>query len=116
MEKRGQAEIWTTTLIFEVVLGVLISVLLVGAAVQYASVSEVSRVYVERDLSLLIETMYASAGDIDVSYSLTPAFKVDISDSVKVKRDVTAQNFLDDSYLIMKKSLGEDLQINRVNK
>lgn len=68
MKKRGQSEVLTTTLIFELIIGVLIAGTLMYAILNINNTSKFSREYMQQDLSLVKEMARGLPGDLDMKY------------------------------------------------
>lgn len=69
MKKKGQAEVLTTTLIFELLIGVLIAGILMYAVLSMNNTSSFSRDYMQQDLLLVKEMARSLPGDLDMKYS-----------------------------------------------
>ncbi len=69
MEKKGQSEVLTTTLIFELVIGVLVATILVYAVLNINNTSSFSQEYLKQDLMLINETVRSLPGDLDMRYN-----------------------------------------------
>ncbi len=68
MEKRGQSEVLTTTLLFELIIGVLIASALAYAVLNLNNTSRFSGEYMKRDFLLTNEMVKSLPGDIDLKY------------------------------------------------
>lgn len=68
MNKKGQSEVLTTTLLFELIIGVLIAVTLVYAVTNLNNTSRASKEYMQQDLSLVKEMARSLPGDLDMVY------------------------------------------------
>ena len=68
MEKKGQSEVLTTTLIFELVIGVLIATVLVYAVLSINDTSQFSQSYLQQDLFLVKEMARSLPGDLEMKY------------------------------------------------
>ena len=69
MKKRGQAEVLTTTLIFELLIGVLIAGILMYAVLSINNTSRFSKDYMQQDLFLVKEMARSLPGDLDMKYN-----------------------------------------------
>ncbi|MBM3200094.1 hypothetical protein FJZ53_04085 [Candidatus Woesearchaeota archaeon] len=68
MNKRGQSEVLTTTLMFELVIGALIAAMLMYAVMNVNQTSSFSKTYLEYDLDLVKEMAKSLPGDLDMVY------------------------------------------------
>lgn len=68
MEKKGQAEVLTTTLIFELIVGVLIASILVYAVMNLNNASSFNQEYIKQDLFFIKEMVKSLPGDLDMKY------------------------------------------------
>lgn len=66
MHKKGQSEVLTTTLLFELIIGVLIASTLMYAILNINSTSKFSKEYAKQDLLLTKEVVKSLPGDIDM--------------------------------------------------
>ena len=69
MKKKGQSEVLTTTLIFELIIGVLIAGILMYAVLNINNASRYSKDYMEYDLFLLKEMVRSLPGDLEMTYN-----------------------------------------------
>ena len=104
MFKRGQAEVWQISMIFEVVIALLLSVLIIGTALSYGSVSGFNKEYVKADLSLLAESATSAPGILKVTYPLSKDYKVSIDDGVKIEHEFSLSGIVDSSSLVIEKT------------
>ena len=68
MLKRGQAEVLTVTLVFEVLAGILMIVILVYATMSTGNVEGFSKTYLKADHEILIDLMKSVPGDVELEY------------------------------------------------
>lgn len=68
MAKKGQAEVLTTTLIFELIIGVLIASILMYAVLNINNTSSFNKEYIKNDLFLIKEMVKSLPGDLDMKY------------------------------------------------
>ena len=69
MRKKGQAEVLTTTLLFELVIGALIATILMYAVLNINNTSSFNREYLKNDLLLTKEMVRSLPGDLDMKYN-----------------------------------------------
>lgn len=69
MKKRGQSEVLTTTLLFELLAGVLIAGILMYAVLNINNASRYSKEYMEQDLFLVKEMAKSLPGDLNMRYN-----------------------------------------------
>lgn len=68
MNKKGQSEVLTTTLLFELIIGVLIASVLMYALLNLNQTSNFSKEYMQQDLMLTKEMAKSLPGDLDMKY------------------------------------------------
>lgn len=68
MKKKGQTEVLTTTLLFELIIGVLIAGILMYAVLSINDTSKFSSEYMRQDLFLVKEMARSLPGDMDMKY------------------------------------------------
>jgi len=68
MKKKGQAEVLTTTLLFELIIGVLIAGILMYSLLSINNVSQFSKDYIQQDLALVKEMVRSLPGDLEMKY------------------------------------------------
>lgn len=68
MKKKGQSEVLTTTLIFELITGVLIASILMYAVLNINNPSGFNQGYVKQDLFFIKEMVRSLPGDLDMKY------------------------------------------------
>lgn len=68
MNKKGQSEVLTTTLVFELIIGVLIASIMIYAVLNINNTSHFSKKYMEQDLFLTKEMARSLPGDLDIKY------------------------------------------------
>lgn len=68
MEKKGQSEVLTTTLLFELIIGVLIASVLMYALLDLNQTSKFSKEYMQQDLMLTKEMIRSLPGDLEMEY------------------------------------------------
>lgn len=66
MYKKGQSEVLTTTLLFELIIGVLIASTLMYAILNINNTSKFSKEYAKQDLLLIKEVAKSLPGDLDM--------------------------------------------------
>lgn len=69
MKKKGQSEVLTTTLLFELLIGVLIAGTLMYAVLNLNNTSRASKEYMQQDLMLVKEMARSLPGDLDMVYN-----------------------------------------------
>jgi len=69
MQKRGQAEVLTITLLFEVLAGFLLSGVLIYAIMATGNVEGFSSNYLKADHEILISMVKNVPGDVDLTYN-----------------------------------------------
>ena len=70
MQKKGQAEVWEITLLFELVAGFVIAGVLLYAVLTLNDTSTFNTAYAEKDLELLKLTLASVPGETDVDFPL----------------------------------------------
>ena len=68
MQKRGQAEVLTTTLIFEVLAGFLVAGIMFYTLTTLNDRSALNKDFIEKDHSMLINTIRGMPGDVELEY------------------------------------------------
>ncbi len=68
MEKKGQAEVLTTTLIFELIIGVIIASILMYAVLNINNASSFNQEYIKQDLFFIKEMVRSLPGDLNMTY------------------------------------------------
>lgn len=68
LKKKGQAEVLTTTLLFELIIGVLIAGTLAYAILNLNNTSKFNKEYLQEDLLLTKEMVKSLTGDLDMKY------------------------------------------------
>lgn len=79
MEKKGQAEVFEVTLLFELIAAIVIGTFLVYSAISYNSLTDFNKKYIEKDLGLLLNAVYSSPGFVEIRYPVSEQYKVNIS-------------------------------------
>jgi len=69
MQKRGQTEVLTITLLFEVLAGFLLAGILIYAVLTTGNVEGFTVNYLKSDHDLLISTLKTVPGDVELEYS-----------------------------------------------
>lgn len=69
MDKRGQSEVLTTMLLFELIIGVLIATILMYAVLNINNTSNFSKEYAKQNLFLTEETVKSLSGDLDMKFN-----------------------------------------------
>lgn len=69
MNKKGQSEVLTTTLIFELIIGVLVATILLYAVLNINNASSFNKEYAKQDLFLIKGMVKSLPGDLDMKYS-----------------------------------------------
>jgi len=69
MNKKGQSEVLTITLLFELIIGVLIASILMYAVLNVNNTSTFSKEYAKQDLMLVKEAVRSLPGDIGMNLS-----------------------------------------------
>ncbi|MFH1455321.1 MAG: hypothetical protein ABIF40_00015 [archaeon] len=115
MNKRGQAEVLQTMLMFEIMLALLVAGILVFAAANFGTLSSFNEDFLEKDLSLLSSTVLASPGGITVVYPVDEAYAIEITDEVTVES--TTKVYHTNSKLIFEKNvLDNKIDVRRENE
>ncbi len=83
MRKKGQAEVLTTTLIFELIIGMLIATILMYAVLNLNNTSSFNREYLKHDLLLTKEMVRSLPGDLDMKYDTGEWCLTDGEDFIK---------------------------------
>lgn len=68
MRKKGQAEVLTTTLLFELIIGMLIATILMYAVLNINNTSSFNKEYLKQDLLLTKGMVRSLPGDLDMKY------------------------------------------------
>ena len=68
LQKKGQSEVLTMTLLFEVLAGFLLAGLLIYATLSTGDVEGFSKRYLKADHDILLATINSLPGDIDIDY------------------------------------------------
>lgn len=68
MKKKGQSEVLITTLLFELIIGVLIAGILMYALLNINNASKFSKDYIQQDLDLVKEMVRSLPGDLEMHY------------------------------------------------
>ncbi|MFH0752800.1 MAG: hypothetical protein V1914_04375 [archaeon] len=116
MQKRGQFEVLQISFLFEVVIAVAIAALLIYSVVSFDVFSKFKKEYADADLTLLMDQIVSAPGAVQVNYPLSSKYQVTI-DSGVVKIDTsTSFDIFSDSYLILSKDPGGNLDVRRINE
>ncbi|HIJ05215.1 hypothetical protein J4424_05135 [Candidatus Woesearchaeota archaeon] len=92
MNKKGVGE-HPFFLAMEAMLGILVAGILISAATNSDSISNVNKIYAGEDLKLLTETIQAAPGEIEYQYRLKDIYQVNIKG--KEIQVVQTTNFLE---------------------
>ena len=76
MDKKGQEH--HMFFAFEMILGILVAGILISAAANFDSLSNINKIYAEEDLKLLVETLQAGPGSIEYTYVVKTLYNIDI--------------------------------------
>lgn len=68
MQKKGQSEVLTTTLLFEVLAGFLLAGMLIYATMTTGNVQGFSKSYLKADHEILINMIKNTPGDVELEY------------------------------------------------
>lgn len=69
MQKRGQAEVLTTTLLFEVLIGFLLAGILIYATMTTGNVQGFSSNYLKADHDIFLNLVKTVPGDVEITYN-----------------------------------------------
>jgi hypothetical protein len=117
MDKRGQAEVWEITLLFELVVAVLIAIFLIATVMSFNSLSGLNKAYLEKDIKLLVNAELAAPGKIRIDYPVSEDYKVKMGKEIEVTHDITAKGVLGGSKLVFEKAEGsKDIKMSREAK
>ncbi len=109
MDKRGEAETLQLTMLFEILIGIAIASFLILAALNWNSVSNFNKVYVQEDLKLLSNAVMSVPGEMQVKYPLSSNLKIEMTpDYVKVLSKPGFFSLYEDSYLLLTASSQSD--------
>lgn len=114
MNKKGQAEVLQLSLIFEIIVGVIVTSILIYSALNYSNLSKFNQEYATMDLKLLLQTVSAAPGDVKVTYPLSEQYRVTVKDDVTIEQSPSLLNdpLNKESALLIEKK-DEKITINR---
>lgn len=87
MEKRGQAEIWETLTLFEVLAGIAVATFLILAALGYNSVTTFGKTYLKNDLQMISSAVSSSPAIIQVNYPIDKGYKVSFEEEIRIESE-----------------------------
>ncbi|MBS3072306.1 hypothetical protein J4477_00545 [Candidatus Pacearchaeota archaeon] len=110
MNKRGEeAQLY---LIIEIVIGILVAGLFISMATNYDSYSNIHKIFIEKDLKLLSESLLSAPGEIEFIYPIKSYYDVSISSTeIQVQNNAQLIQFATEDKLVFTKT--DDLRVVR---
>ncbi len=87
MQKGGQAEIWETLTLFEVLIGITVAVFLIIAALGYNSFTSFGKTYIKQDLQMVSDAVLSSPANIQLNYPVDSGYKVSFGDEIAIESE-----------------------------
>lgn len=89
MNKRGMGESQQLFLFFEIIIGLAVAGIFIFTAADFDSVSNVNKIYTERDLNFLTPTLLAAPGEIEYNYPLRTTYEITSADPFQIEKSLT---------------------------
>ncbi len=115
MKKRGQAEVLQTMLLFELLLGILIAGILIYSASNFGTMTNFNEEFLEKDLSLMSNTILAAPGKIIVVYPIDSNYNIEITETVNVETSKSLVH-TDSELRFFKPNLDNNVQVERIDE
>ena len=87
MQKRGQAEIWETLSLFEVLAGISVAVFMIIAALGYNSVTPFGKTYLKLDLQMMSGAISSSPANMVFQYPVDAGYHVSLTNPVSIESE-----------------------------
>ncbi len=116
MNKKASADVLQLAYIIDIIIGAIVAFSLIGLALTWNSFSKFNEIYIEQDLSLLLDSTLSSPSKINIVYPISTNYKLEING-----RTVNAINqhdlFSKDSKLILNYNpQTQELSIDRITE
>lgn len=104
MNKRGQAEVWELTVIFEILTALVVAAFFVMSALTFNSYTKFDRIFLEEDMKMMVNALTASPAQIEYNYSHSRMYDIKIKpDEVQVTRNLKIKDIGKKHHLILQK-------------
>ena len=87
MQKKGQAEIWETLTLFEVLIGITVATFLILAALGHNSFTTFGKTYLKNDLQMVSDAVLSSPANMQFIYPIESGYKVSIGESINIESE-----------------------------
>lgn len=106
MNKKGEGLEISGLLLVQIIIGIIVSGIIIYGAANPDSFSDLNKFYAKEDLTLVIESMLASPGDIVYDYEIRDTFKVTVTEQVLITRSNSITDGFSTYTLLLEKKSG----------
>tara|TARA_Y100000310_G_scaffold81507_1_gene78061 strand:+ start:1494 stop:1835 length:342 start_codon:yes stop_codon:yes gene_type:complete len=86
MNKRGQGEAQQLFLLFEIILGITVASIFIFSTINFDSMSNTEKIFIEKDLNLMAPTLLAAPGEIEYNYPIKDLYQVESADPFQLTK------------------------------
>lgn len=104
MNKRGQAEVSETMVVFEILAAIVVGTFFILAALTFNQHTKFSKIYLEEDSKMMYNSVASSPDYLKFNYTHAKMYQININEgSVEVIKDMKVTELADRSSIIYEK-------------